>query len=96
MAIAMRVSVTVSIFAERIGMDKWIPGTSQVSVDTSALLWMVERRGTSRTSSNVSPISGRMFICTPNYDRLTVIMVFINFSPVNSGFLTQPMNMIIG
>jgi len=74
MAIAMRDSVTVSIFDEMIGIASRIPFTNQVAVETSLRLRMAERLGTSKTSSKVK---ARFF---PHYhlsDPFWVVLAFI-------------------
>jgi hypothetical protein len=58
MAMAMGAVVTVSMLAETMGMASSTPRVKRERVDTWRRERMLERRGTSRTSSKVSARRG--------------------------------------
>ena len=64
-SLAIRASVTVSMLALTIGIASVMPRHSCVRVSTCWRVLTPDRRGTSSTSSNVSPISNGSLISPP-------------------------------
>ena len=76
MAIAMAASVTVSMLALMMGMDRRISDTNTLEVCTSPRLRIADRFGASSTSSKVKPVSCLSFIYITSWRWLEIVLLY--------------------